>query len=447
MVAAPDTFMFTGFNGAQLTVGRALITPTGGTQGYLADILANPGIFHGNLEITGNLLVDGTTTTKDQLLFQRQTGASNDNIGGFQNLSTTDGVAAMRYFDATVSPLKERGAMGYGGNYAAASTTPTYRAMFIEYGNLMPSPDDLGTSIVFQNTHVASSLVLPGVAYTSYRADETGYHQWTTPTVGLALSISVAGKVGMGGVSLTAATPSQLMVNGGVDIGSNIGVGAAVASGNLRMSGTYSQGTVSTTYTGNVVGRWRFEETGNGDTIQTNSAVGVIGSSTSHSLTYQSHLGGVTALGNDGTNGILAASTNITQFRVAMSAGTGDPTTGTLAASVSTIGLALNVNTGLTAVGTTRADALALTRQINNVTTAGAGTGVILPSVATAVIGTIVYIYNNGANAIQVYGAGSDTIDGVAAATGVPLTNAKRCAYTATAAATWISAQLGVVSA
>ncbi len=106
-----------------------------------------------------------------------------------------------------------------------------------------------------------------------------------------------------------------------------------------------------------------------------------------------------------------------------------------------------SVSNALTAVGTNRATALALTANINNVTTAGASTGVTLPSIATVGISTIVIIFNAGANAIQVYGAGSDTIDTIAGSTGVVLTNAKRSMYFAVAAATWVSAQLGVVSA
>lgn len=102
---------------------------------------------------------------------------------------------------------------------------------------------------------------------------------------------------------------------------------------------------------------------------------------------------------------------------------------------------------GLTATGTTRTDALQLAAQINRVTTAAASTGVNLPASATAGIGAIITLYNAGANAIKVYGLGSDTIDGTAGATGVTLTNALRCFYTCVAANTWISAQLGVVSA
>ena len=101
----------------------------------------------------------------------------------------------------------------------------------------------------------------------------------------------------------------------------------------------------------------------------------------------------------------------------------------------------------LTAAGTNRATALVLAKAVNNITTAAASTGAVLPASATVGVGGSVIIFNAGANPITVYGAGSDTIDTVAGATGVPLTNAKRCIYICVAANTWISAQLGVVSA
>lgn len=103
-----------------------------------------------------------------------------------------------------------------------------------------------------------------------------------------------------------------------------------------------------------------------------------------------------------------------------------------------------SVGNALTAVGTNRATALQLAKEINNVTTAGSGTGVILP---TGVIGMRITVFSAGANAAQVYANGSETIDTVAGSTGVPLTNTKRCDYFFVAANTWISAQLGVVSA
>ena len=119
--------------------------------------------------------------------------------------------------------------------------------------------------------------------------------------------------------------------------------------------------------------------------------------------------------------------------------------TGTVTLLNSTSAYALSsVDNALTAVGTNRADALQLAKQVNRVTTAASGTGVILP---VGVIGMVITVYNDGANAINVYASASETVDTVAGVTGVTLTNALRCQYTFVAANTWISAQLGVISA
>jgi hypothetical protein len=147
-------------------------------------------------------------------------------------------------------------------------------------------------------------------------------------------------------------------------------------------------------------------------------------------------------------SGVITACTGsptLTAPVLGAATGTSLTLTGNIATSAGYIQNA--VGNALTAAGTDRATSLALTKGINNITTAAASTGVTLPSAATVGIGSVVYVFNAGANAMQVYGAGSDTIDGVAAATGVPLTNAKRSVYIVVAAATWISAQLGVVSA
>ena len=55
---------------------------------------------------------------------------------------------------------------------------------------------------------------------------------------------------------------------------------------------------------------------------------------------------------------------------------------------------------GLTAVGSTRADALQLTRIYNSVDTAASGTGVLLPPTQ---MGATIFIANSGANTIKVY--------------------------------------------
>lgn len=156
---------------------------------------------------------------------------------------------------------------------------------------------------------------------------------------------------------------------------------------------------------------------------------------------------GNTNLGNDAGTGTVGAD------------GFNGPVTGDVTGNVNgTLGattpaaanvtyLRQSVGNALTAAGTNRATALQLAAAINNITTAASGTGVALPASATVGIGGTITIYNAGANPAQIYGLGSDTIDGVAGSTGVPLANAKRAIFTLVAANTFISAQLGVVSA
>jgi len=150
----------------------------------------------------------------------------------------------------------------------------------------------------------------------------------------------------------------------------------------------------------------------------------------------------------------ITAGTNLVATAGSVSAGT-TVTAGTnLIATAGSVAGATTVTAGtyflrsvgnaLTAAGTDRATALQLAKEINNVTTAAASTGVLLP---VGVVGMRITIFNAGANAIQVYAAGSETIDTVAGNTGVPLANTKRADFFYTAANTWISAQLGVVSA
>lgn len=153
------------------------------------------------------------------------------------------------------------------------------------------------------------------------------------------------------------------------------------------------------------------------------------------------------AVTNETGSGLLVFATTPTLTTPVLGAATGTSVTLTGNFVTSAGYVDVSVGNALTAAGTTRADALALTKAVNNVTTAAASTGVILPSAATVGVGGMVVVFNAGANTIQVYAAGSDTIDTVAGSTGVPLTNAKRAIYIVVAANTYVSAQLGVVSA
>lgn len=104
-----------------------------------------------------------------------------------------------------------------------------------------------------------------------------------------------------------------------------------------------------------------------------------------------------------------------------------------------------SVSASVTAAGSSQADGTALTSETNVIATNSATTkGVILPSAATVGIGGKCYLINATSNACHVYGAGSDTIDGTAGATGVTLTNAHRAVFIVSAAGAWVS--MGMVA-
>lgn len=118
------------------------------------------------------------------------------------------------------------------------------------------------------------------------------------------------------------------------------------------------------------------------------------------------------------------------------------------------------------ATGTTLATAYKIIRSITQFTVVGASTkGAALPSALTLkatksptfsianILGKKCFIFNDdSADDMTIFAPDGSTIDGVAGATGVTLTHAKRAVFIPVAVTdlgvvTWISAQLGVVSA
>lgn len=161
--------------------------------------------------------------------------------------------------------------------------------------------------------------------------------------------------------------------------------------------------------------------------------------------------GSVTIDGTAGSTGVALAAGGRAAFfaataSVLMSASNGITNPAGTFTTLSASGMVdlTSIGAALTAAGTNQATALALTSQVNRVGTAAAGTGVQLPA---AVVGQHITVFNDGANPIKVYGAGTDTVDGAAAATGVTLTNAKRAIFYCLSAGAYESAQLGAVSA
>lgn len=98
----------------------------------------------------------------------------------------------------------------------------------------------------------------------------------------------------------------------------------------------------------------------------------------------------------------------------------------------------LSAQSGIAAAGTNQATATQLTAEISSVSS-GSG-GVILPPSGA---GLDVVVINTSGSPIQVYGNGSDTIDGNAAATGVQQMNGSMTFYASPAAGAFVSNGIG----
>ena len=96
----------------------------------------------------------------------------------------------------------------------------------------------------------------------------------------------------------------------------------------------------------------------------------------------------------------------------------------------------------LTAAGSSQATGLQLVSEINRVTTTAASTGVNLPASAP---GLTIFVINAGASTLTVYPVigGTETINGVAAGTGVPMMPNSIAIFACSVAGTWIAEGLG----
>ena len=99
--------------------------------------------------------------------------------------------------------------------------------------------------------------------------------------------------------------------------------------------------------------------------------------------------------------------------------------------------LTLSAANALTAhAGGGQASALALTANVNRVTTVATAADSV--KLIPATVGAVQIVFNKAAsNALQVFGAGTDTINGVATGTGVSLTAGKGALYACAVAGAW----------
>lgn len=94
-----------------------------------------------------------------------------------------------------------------------------------------------------------------------------------------------------------------------------------------------------------------------------------------------------------------------------------------------------NSNIVALAGGALSANTPVLVNGVNEITTAASGgDSVVLPKAA---VGLVVFVANAGASSVQVFGNGSDTINGTAGAMGVAQANGKSALYVAADEGQW----------
>lgn len=109
--------------------------------------------------------------------------------------------------------------------------------------------------------------------------------------------------------------------------------------------------------------------------------------------------------------------------------------TGSGVASQAAVNICGDVATGLTATGTTNADALQLSAVVNHVGTTASGTGVILPPLEP---GASVFVINSGANALLVYPGTGFQINALTATTqGFSVASGGRAQFIAFTSTKW----------
>lgn len=297
---------------------------------------------------------------------------------------------------------------------------------------------------------VGASSANAALTFSNLAVDSAAGDAMTIGASNVAGTIAI-GVANTGGITIgNGATAKTISIGSGAAINTiNLGTGAAanvitigsvtdaasmsllVGTGNFALNGaatsTYTVGAATTSGTITI-----------GGTAQTGAiAIGDTAASVVTEISIGGGDGVKTAINiGDGTgaNGIniggAASTTTITGTAVV---------TGTL--NVSSYTLKSVANT-LTAVGTTQADALALTKDYNNVTVGATTTGVKLPVAQT---GMDITVRNSVANTIHIYAAASETLNGTAGATGLNLDASTGTRCVAMSTSVWLCNTIGAI--
>ena len=314
--------------------------------------------------------------------------------GTFGNVYANSGIIGAQNLKGEGGNISNIQGANVSGAVASATTATTAGTVTTA---AQPNITSVGTlsSLGVSGAVTASTLV-------SNVATGTAPFTVTSTTQVANLSVATAGSATTAGTVTTAAQPNitsvgtltSLGVNGtitAVNITANTGVFTGNGNGLSSLQGANLTGTISSTVLG-----------------QSTLYVGTTSIALNRGSASQS-LTGITSIDGYAATVSTAAQPNITSVGTLTSMTSSGNVQG--ANVIATSYHIRSINAAVSAAGTVQANATAITKEVNVVSTVASGAGVVLP---TAVAGMEIKIVNTAANALLVYPASGGKINALA---------------------------------
>ena len=307
----------------------------------------------------------------------------------------------------SVSGNANIGNIGTAGVFATTlSSTGNANVGNIGTAGVLVSTIATGTApfTVTSTTQVANLSVATAGSATTAGTVTTNAQPNITST-GTLTTLSVSGNANVGNLGVTGVFATTLSSTGNANIG-NIGTAGVLIS-------TIATGTAPFTVTSTTrVANLNVATSGVANTVNDAAQANItsVGTLTTVSVSGNANIG------NIGT-GIITASGNITGANI-----------------IVTTNYIHSVATAISAAGTVQANATAITKDYNVVSTVSSGQGVVLP---TAVAGMRFTVLNTSANALLVYPAVNGIINSLAANAAFSMAASGRLDFLATTTTQW----------
>jgi hypothetical protein len=406
--AQPNITSLGNLTGLTIGAGGLIINTNGNISVGAGNVTGNvftANLFSGNGSSLSAIAGANVTGTVANATFAT-TASSTTNAAALLTTLTSTGTVFVPFISATAN-----------GNYAHLSNA--------NFSANLANGALIATTFVGALSGAATSATTAGTVTTAAQGNIT--------SVGTLTSLSVTGNGTFGNINTSGTVTATRFI-------SNIATGTAP----LTVTSTTRVSNLNVDYA-NVADNINVAAgTGNNFIIFANAATGNVAEITStgltanlsnNSITATTFVGALSGAATSATTAgtvTTAAQPNITSTGTLTSLSSSGNITG---ANLITTGYQIrSVGTGISAAGTVQANATALTKGMNIVSSVSSGTGVVLP---TAVAGMVLTITNTSVNNLLVYPATAAAINSLAANAGFTQPSGSTLQYIAPTTTQW----------